>query len=81
MEGLSEDYAKVSDILNDIDDRDFTFEYCYKLGSSMTEYDYEWKDAWEDKDRDEGKIPRGVRVKAGDYSKTIFIPTGELGAE
>ena len=80
-EGLSEDHAKVSDILNDIDDKDFGFEYCYKVVSSPTEYDYEWKDTWSDEDRDKGKIPRGVKVKAGAYSKTIFIPTGRLGGK
>jgi len=78
-EGLSEPNAKAAEILNDIDVEDFGFEYCYRLGASSTDYDYEWKDAWEDEDRDKGKIPRGVRVKAGTYSKTIFIPTGRLG--
>ena len=80
-EGLSEDYAKAADILNNIDSKDFGFEYCYKLGSSPTEYDYEWKGAWEDEDRDKGKIPRGIRIKVGEYSKTIFIPTGTLGGK
>lgn len=80
-EGLGEDNAKVAEILSDIDNKDFGFEYCYRLGASPTDYDYEWKDAWEGEDRDKGKIPRGVRVKAGAYSKTIFIPTGCLGGE
>jgi prepilin-type N-terminal cleavage/methylation domain-containing protein len=80
-EGLSEDHAKVADILSDIDDEDFGFEYCYKIASSPTEYDYEWKDAWDDEDKDKGKIPRGVKVKAGLYDKTIFIPTGRLGGK
>lgn len=78
-EGFSEDYDKATDILNDIDDKNFGFEYCYKMTSSPTEYDYEWKDAWSDEDRDKGRIPRGIKVKAGVYSKTIFIPTGRLG--
>lgn len=81
MEGFSEDYAKISDVLNNIDDEDFEFEYCYKMGSSPTEYDYEWKDEWEDKEKENGKIPRGVRIRAGDYSEIIFIPTGTLGGE
>ena len=34
-----------------------------------------------DEDRDKGKIPRGVIVKAGAYSKTILIPTGTLGGK
>ena len=80
-EGLSEDHANAADILNDIDDKDFGFEYCYKTTSSATEYDYEWKDAWDDEDKDKGKIPRGVKVKAGVYGKTIFIPTGRLGGK
>jgi prepilin-type N-terminal cleavage/methylation domain-containing protein len=78
-EGLNEDRAPAADILNDIDDKDFGFEYCYKVVSSPTEYDYEWKNTWSDEDRDKGKIPRGVKVKAGVYSKTIFIPAGKLG--
>jgi len=80
-EGLSEDHAKETEILSDINDKDFGFEYCYIDVSSPTEYDYEWKDEWEDEDKDKGKIPRGVRVKAGVYSKTIFIPTGRLGGK
>lgn len=80
-EGLSEDYAKATDILEDVEYKDFGFEYCYKITHSPTEYDYEWKDEWEDKERDNGKIPRGVRIKTGEYSKTIFIPTGTLGGD
>jgi len=80
-EGLSDSFAKVADILSDIDDKDFGFEYCYKVVSSPTEYSYEWKDGWSDEDRDKGKIPRGVKVKAGLYDKTIFIPTGRLGGK
>jgi|GEM_PF-1371161 len=80
-EGLNEEYAKAANILSDIDDKDFGFEYCYKAASSPTEYDYEWKDTWSDEDRDKGKIPRGIRVKAGSHSKTIFIPTGKLGGK
>jgi len=78
-EGLSVDHAKSTDLLKDIDDKDFGFEYCYKVASSPTEYSYEWKDEWSDEDMDKGKIPRGVKVKAGLYGKTIFIPTGKLG--
>ena len=40
-EGLSEDHAIVAEILNDIDDKDFGFEYCYKTTYSPTEYGYE----------------------------------------
>ncbi|MDP3729999.1 MAG: type II secretion system protein GspJ [Candidatus Omnitrophota bacterium] len=80
-EGLSETHAKVTEILNDIDDEDFGFEYCYRLGASPTDYEYEWKDTWEDEDMDKGRIPRGVKVSAGKYNKTIFIPMGCLGGE
>lgn len=81
LEGLSEDYAKFSNILNGIDDKDSGFEYCYKIGSSPTEYEYGWKDEWDEKDRDSGKIPRGIRINIGDKSKVIFVPTGRLGGE
>ncbi|MDD5173767.1 MAG: type II secretion system protein GspJ [Candidatus Omnitrophica bacterium] len=80
-EGLNESFAKVTEILNDIDSEDFGFEYCYKVASSPTEYTYEWKERWSDEDRDKGKIPRGVKVRAGAYSKTIFVPTGKLGGK
>lgn len=80
-EGLNESYAKAVDILTGIDDKDFGFEYCYKETFSPTEYEYEWKDEWSEEDMDKGKIPRGVKVKAGLYSKTIFIPTGRLGGK
>lgn len=80
-EGLSEDHARTSDILNDVEDKNFGFEYCYRMGSSKTEYDYEWRKEWEDKDSKSGKIPRGVKIKAGEYTKIIFIPTGKLGGE
>jgi prepilin-type N-terminal cleavage/methylation domain-containing protein len=80
-EGLGEDSARSVDILKDIDDKDFGFGYCYKVVSSPTEYKYEWKDEWSDEDADKGKIPRGLKVKAGSHSKTIFIPTGRLGGK
>lgn len=83
LEGFSEN-TNGTDILNNIENKDFGIEYCYKSGFSPTEYDYEWKKIWqedEDKEKSAGKIPRGVKVKAGEYEKTIFIPTGELGTE
>jgi len=78
-EGLNEENAKSSDMITGIDGKDFGFEYCYKSMTSNTDYDYEWKDAWEDKNVQ--KIPRGVRVKTGEFKKTVFIPTGVLGEE
>lgn len=80
-EGLSEADARATDMLENVEDKDFGFEYCYKLGSSKTDYDYEWKDTWEDEDADSGKVPRGVKVKVSDYTKTIFIPTGTIGGK
>lgn len=80
-EGLSEESAVAADILSGVDDKDFGFEYCYKVPFSPTEYSYEWKDEWDDEDRDKGKIPRGLKVRVGRYSKTIFIPIGKLGGK
>ncbi|MDP3790734.1 MAG: prepilin-type N-terminal cleavage/methylation domain-containing protein [Candidatus Omnitrophota bacterium] len=81
LEGFAEDYAKFSDILNDIEDKDFAFEYCYKMGSSPIDYSYEWKSEWDDKDKESGRIPRGIKIKVRDNSKVVFIPTGTLGGE
>lgn len=80
-EGFDEDFARSSEILSDIETDDFKFEYCYKVASTATEYDYEWKNEWEDEDKDKGKIPRGIKVRAGEYSKIIFVPTGSLGGK
>ena len=78
-EGLNEDNTKGVDMLSGIEEKDFGFEYCYKKMISNTEYEYEWKDAWEDKNVQ--NIPRGVRIRAGEFKKTVFIPTGLLGEE
>ncbi len=80
-EGLSDDLAVSSAILDGIDSKDFAFEFCYKRVSSPTDYEYEWDSAWADEDKDKGKIPRGVKVKAFGYEKIIFIPTGYLGGK
>lgn len=76
-EGLKEENSKTSDMLTDVDEKDFGFEYCYKNMISNTEYEYEWRNSWEEKNVQ--KIPRAVRIKAGGYRKTVFISTGELG--
>ncbi|MFA5143368.1 MAG: prepilin-type N-terminal cleavage/methylation domain-containing protein [Candidatus Omnitrophota bacterium] len=78
-EGLDEQNANVSDMLENIAEKDFGFEYCYKKPISNTEYEYEWKDAWVDKNV--LNIPRGVRIKAGNFTKTVFIPSGVLGED
>ncbi|MDD5135753.1 MAG: prepilin-type N-terminal cleavage/methylation domain-containing protein [Candidatus Omnitrophica bacterium] len=78
-EGLDENKANAIEMLSGIEDEDFGFEYCYKKPISNTEYEYEWRDAWEDKNV--LNIPRGVRVKLGKFRKTVFIPTGVLGEE
>ena len=78
-EGFDEAKATSIEMLNNIEEKDFGFEYCYKSMISNSDYEYEWRDAWEGKNVQ--KIPRGVRIKAGEYKKTVFIPTGVLGEE
>ncbi|MDD3906286.1 MAG: type II secretion system protein GspJ [Candidatus Omnitrophica bacterium] len=78
-EGLNEDNARSSEILKDINEKDFGIEYCYKAKLSNTEYEYEWRDAWEEKNVQD--VPRGVRIKVGEFRKTVFVPTGILGEE
>jgi len=70
-------------LLDDL--RDLTFEYACEPPTSYGEYI--WKDEWDF----ENKIPRGARIKLTlkneeentpeTFTKTIFIPTGELGKE
>lgn len=76
-EGLNEENAKYYEMLSGVEDKDFGFEYCYRDTMSGSDYEYEWKDEWADKNVQ--KTPRGVRIKAGGFKKTIFIPSGELG--
>ena len=79
-EGFDEVNAKSFEMLTGIEEKDFGFEYCYKKMITNSEYEYEWKDAWEEKNVK--TIPRGVRIKAGEaLRKTVFIPTGTLGEE
>ena len=79
-EGFDEVNAKSFEMLTAIEEKDFGFEYCYKKMITNSEYEYEWKDAWEEKNVQ--KIPRGVRIKTGKASrKTVFILTGTLGEE
>jgi len=79
IEGLKEEKAKESEMFKSIDEKDFKLEYCYKEAlSSQSDYEYEWKDTWEGR-KNEAEIPRAVRIKAGEFKKTIFIPTGKLG--
>ncbi len=59
-----------------------SFQYAYRLNSGSK--GFEWRDTWGEA---QGKMPSGVRIsfKLKDedeiYSKTMFIPQGELGAE
>jgi len=78
-EAFSEETAKAADMLTGLEEKDFGFEYCYKKMISNSEYEYEWKDSWEEKNV--LKIPRGVRIRSGLFRKTVFIPAGELGEE
>jgi len=78
-EGLDEARAKSFEMLSGVEEKDFGFEYCYKSMTSNTDYEYEWKDSWGEKNV--LKIPRGVRVRALGFRKTIFIPAGTLGDE
>lgn len=77
-EGFDEDKAVPAEIMSGVSEEDFGFEYCYIVGSADNkEYTYQWKDKWEDEDK--VNIPRGIKVKAGKFEKTVFVPTGELG--
>ncbi|MDD5428426.1 MAG: prepilin-type N-terminal cleavage/methylation domain-containing protein [Candidatus Omnitrophica bacterium] len=78
-EGLDEANAKAFDMLYGVEEKDLGFLYCYKDMISNSEYEYEWKDAWEEKNV--VNIPRGVKIRAGGFTKTVFIPSGELGEE
>jgi len=70
-EGFDETYAKTTEFPS-VEGR-FNFSYCYKPKSG--EVAYEWRDSWGVKD----KMPRGVRIRSGEFDKWIFIPMGELG--
>jgi hypothetical protein len=72
-EGFDENAALASIVLENVDEDDFGFEYCWQSESSEKQYD--WKEEW----NVSGKIPRGVRVKAGEFRRTVFIPIGEIG--
>ncbi|MFA6321274.1 MAG: prepilin-type N-terminal cleavage/methylation domain-containing protein [Candidatus Omnitrophota bacterium] len=78
-EGLNEENAKSLDMLSKVEEKDFGFEFCYKNALSNSDYEYDWRNEWTDKNV--LNIPRAVRVKAGGSRKTIFIPSGELGEE
>ena len=79
-EGFDEAKARAAEMFNNVEAKNFGFEYCYKSAtSSASEYEYEWKDSWEGKNV--RNIPRGVRVKTGPFRKTVFIPSGVLGDE
>jgi len=77
VEGFDEAYAKGTDILTNCDREKIGFQYCYKdsFGASEETYSYDWEDTWSEELK--LKIPRGVKVKVGSYTKTIFIPTAD----
>ena len=80
-EGFDESKAVTVEVLSNVEAENFGFEYCYKSStSSFNEYEYEWKKTWEG-EKNKQRIPRGVRIRAGEFTKTVFIPTGELGEE
>lgn len=81
LDGFKENPEKTEQLISGVKENDFGFEFCYKEpGSSQTEYAYIWdKDEWNDKTGKKSVIPRGVRIRLGTLTKTVFIPTGELG--
>ena len=80
-EGFDDAKAIAVEMIRPIDGKDFGFQYCYKSAtSSANDYEYEWTDTWEG-EKNKQKIPRGVKIKAGEFTGTVFIPTGELGEE
>lgn len=77
-EALDEKKAFPSEVMSVASEKDFGFKYAYIEGSPKDkEYSYRWKDEWEEEDRT--NIPRGVKIKAGSFEKTVFIPMGSLG--
>ena len=80
-EAFDETKANAFEVLGNIEKKDFGFEYCYKSAtSSASDYEYEWNDTWEG-DKNKQKMPRGVKIKIGELTETVFIPIGELGEE
>ena len=80
-EGFDETKAAAVEMLSNVDEKDFGFKYCYKSStSSVSDYEYEWYDTWEG-EKNKRKIPRGVKIRAGEFTQTVFIPAGELGEE
>ena len=74
-QGFDETKAESSQSVKLAGSQDFGIEYCYKEPYAGTAYVYKWMDTWEN----ESVVPRGVRIKIGEFKKTIFIPTGQLG--
>ena len=56
-------------------DTEHGFRYCYKPEAEGGAYI--WKETWNKPD----KVPRGVRIIANGFAKTVIIPTGTLGGE
>jgi prepilin-type N-terminal cleavage/methylation domain-containing protein len=77
-EAFKEDPEKSEELFSGIREGDFAFEYCYREPRlNLAEPDvYEWGGEWLTKEGENKKIPRGVRIKLKEFTKTVFIPTG-----
>lgn len=72
-EGFDLNKAKAVGVLTGIENKDFDIEYCYKEAAGGS--GYEWKREW----ADTRKVPSGVRIRTGDVTRYVFIPTGTMG--
>lgn len=70
--GFDPEKAKAVELVTDVEEKDFSFEYCYPADESRTSFD--WKDGWED----DKNIPGGVRIKLRDFVKYVYIPAGKM---
>lgn len=79
-EGFKETPERSEQVFSGIKESDFSFEYCYKEPNlnPADPYTYEWAGEWLTKESEFEKIPRGVRIRVRQDTKTVFIPTGEL---
>jgi prepilin-type N-terminal cleavage/methylation domain-containing protein len=70
-EGFDQAYSRISEF--QLGEGQFSFSYCYRPKAEGAPY--EWRGYWNAKD----KMPRGVRIRSGEFDKWIFIPMGESG--
>jgi prepilin-type N-terminal cleavage/methylation domain-containing protein len=80
IEAFKEVPEKSEQVFSGIREGDFAFEYCYKEPNlNLAEpYEYEWASEWLTKEGEKKKMPRSVRIKLKEFTKTVFIPTGDL---